>query len=127
MAGAGAVFLGPAPTSPPTPTQSMTMTMGMTMGMTMTMGRGRSRSRNLSEAGAGNLKNGRIRQPCIKHTVAEAPFFGRPFLRRLRLDLLRKQARTKLLVINMNWVKFLQRIMIHEPSVILKDVHNSLK
>ena len=42
----------------------MTVTMNMTM--TRGRGRGRSRSRNLcvSGAGAGNFKNGRLRQPC---------------------------------------------------------------
>ena len=33
--------------------------------MTMIRGGSRSRSRNLSGAGAGNFKNGRLRQPCL--------------------------------------------------------------
>ena len=38
--------------------------------MTRGKGRSRSRSRNLSGPGAGNLKNGRLQQPCL----LEAPF-----------------------------------------------------
>ena len=34
----------------------------------MTRGRGRSRSRNLPGAGAGKVKNDRLRQPCFKYT-----------------------------------------------------------
>ena len=52
---------------------TMTMTTMTTMTMTtMTLGRGRgksrsrSRSRNLSVAEAGNFKNERFRQPCLK-------------------------------------------------------------
>ena len=44
------------------------MTVTVTVTVTVTMGRGRSRSRNLSgaEAGAGNFKNGWLRQPCVE-------------------------------------------------------------
>ena len=54
-------------------TKTMTTMTKTTMTMTMTMGRGRSRSRNLSIAGAGNYKNGRLRQPC--YYVSEQTFY----------------------------------------------------
>ena len=44
----------------------MTRTKGMGMGRGKGRGKGRGRSRNLSGPGAGNFKNGRLRQPCFK-------------------------------------------------------------
>ena len=54
-----------------TMTMTMTITMTMTETMTMTRGRGRGRSRSRNWAGAGNFKNGRLRQPWIKLTYLE--------------------------------------------------------